>query len=96
MLSKCSDLIQKIQTNSIFISDFNFLCYDIEPRVNKEIIVIYWKICWLFSQQCDLIPMLKISKRNARKKVTNEKVHQYEEKSKIHPHQRYGLLNTSS
>ena len=26
-----------MQTNSIVISNFNSLCYDIEPRVNKEI-----------------------------------------------------------
>ena len=34
---KCSDLVQKMQTNSIIISNFNSLCYNIEPRVNKEI-----------------------------------------------------------
>ena len=32
-----SDLVQKMQTNSIVISNFNSLCYGIEPRVNKEI-----------------------------------------------------------
>ena len=34
---KCSDLVQKMQTNSIVISNFNSLCYDIEPKINKEI-----------------------------------------------------------
>ena len=34
---KCSDLVQKMQTNSIVISNFSSLCYDIEPRVNKQI-----------------------------------------------------------
>ena len=32
---KCSDLVQKMQTNSIVLSNFNSLCYDIEPRVNE-------------------------------------------------------------
>ena len=34
---KCSDLVKKMQTNSIVISNFNSLCYDIEPKVIKEI-----------------------------------------------------------
>ena len=60
---KCSDLVQEMQTNSLIISNFNFLCYDIEPRINKEInlleimeILIYWKTCSLFSRQCNLFP----------------------------------------
>ena len=34
---KCPDLVQKMRTNSIVISNFNYLCYDIEPKINKEI-----------------------------------------------------------
>ena len=35
---KCSGLVQqKMQTNSIVISNFNSLSYDIDPRINKEI-----------------------------------------------------------
>ena len=36
---KCADLVQKMKTNSysIVVSNFNSLCYDTEPRVNKEI-----------------------------------------------------------
>ena len=36
---KCADLVQKMKTNSysIVFSNFNSLCYDTEPRVNKEI-----------------------------------------------------------
>ena len=37
---RCSDLVQKMKTNSysIVVSNFNSLFYYIEPRVNKEII----------------------------------------------------------
>ena len=34
---KCPDLVQKMRTNSIVISNFNSLCYDIELNINKEI-----------------------------------------------------------
>lgn len=34
---KCSDLVQKRQTISIVISNFNSHFYDMEPRVNKQI-----------------------------------------------------------
>ena len=40
---KCSDLIQKMQTNYIVFSNFNSLCYDIEPRVNKGISCNLWE-----------------------------------------------------
>ena len=81
-----------------YVSNFNSLCYDIEPRVNKEkrSVLIYWKICWLFSRQYDLFPMLKILKRNKRKKVKNQKTDHYEEKSRNPLQQMYGLLNASS
>ena len=37
---KCLDLVQKVGTNFIAISNFSSLCYDIELRVNKEISLI--------------------------------------------------------
>ena len=40
---KYSELVQEMQANSIVISNYDSLCYSIEPKVDKE---ICWKVYW--------------------------------------------------
>ena len=37
LVFKCSELVQEMQANSIIISNYDSLCYSIEPKVNKEL-----------------------------------------------------------
>ena len=37
LVFKYSELVQEIQANSIIISNYDSLCYSIEPKVNKEL-----------------------------------------------------------
>ena len=81
VLLKSLDLVQKTQTNSIFISTFNFLCYDIEPRVNKEN---------SFNLLENMLTLFTTVQSFSYAKEIKEK------HSRIHPKQRCGLLNASS
>ena len=37
LVFKYSELVQEMQANSIIISNYDSLCYRIEPKVNKEL-----------------------------------------------------------
>ena len=37
LVFKYSELVQEMQANSIIISNYDSLCYSIEPKVNKEL-----------------------------------------------------------
>ena len=76
-----------------YVSNFNSLCYDIEPRVNKEKrwVLIYWKICWQsFSYAKDIKEKHKIKSSKSKKPIIMKR------NQEIQPQQRYGLLNASS
>ena len=78
---KCSDLVQEMQTNSLIISNFNFLCYDIEPRINKEInlleimdILICWKTCLLFFLAEDIKDKHKIRSNKSKSRSLRSEI----------------------
>ena len=37
LVFKCSELVQEMQANSIIISNYDSLCYSIEPKMNGEL-----------------------------------------------------------
>ena len=83
-----------------YVSNFNSLCYDIEPRVNKEKEMISFNLLEdmltlfttveSFSYAKDIKDKHKI-KSNKSKKLVIMKRNQ-----EMQPQQRYGLLNASS
>ena len=83
---KCLDLVLKMQNNSIAVS--NLLCYDNEPRVNKNI---------SFKLLGNMVTLF-ITVRSFPYAEEKHKVKSNKSKSwwRIHPKQRYGLLNASS
>ena len=63
---KCLDSVQKMQTKSVVISIFNSLCYDIVPRVNKEVSFNSLENMMTVFTTVQIFPMLKVSNRNTR------------------------------
>ena len=63
---KCLDSVQKMQTKSVVISIFNSLCYDIVPRVNKEVSLNSLENMLTGSTTVQIFSTLKVSNRSTR------------------------------
>ena len=83
---KYLDLVLKMQNNSIAVS--NLLCYDNEPRVNKKI-----RFKLLGNMLTLSITVRSFSYAEEKHKIKSNKS---KSRWRIHPEERYGLLNASS